>query len=262
MWTLWLNGLWVIMIMMTALWLASVWLKDASIVDPFWGMGFVVLAGYYFHKVGIPSLQQTLLLVMTGIWGLRLFVHLAIRNFGKGEDYRYRQFRENYGKDRYWWVSFFQVFLLQGVLLWLVSATIFGGMVGNAANQLTPLFLAGVLVWFTGFVFEAGGDYQLYRFKSRPSNKGKILDKGFWRYTRHPNYFGDSMVWWGFALISISNQQYLAVLGAALMTFLLIQISGVRLLEKNLHNKRAGYKEYVRRTPAFFPWFPKSGSEA
>jgi steroid 5-alpha reductase family enzyme len=248
----------VIMVMMTLVWIVSVKIKNASIVDPFWGMGFVLAAVYYFLKSDGLFPRQILVLTLVTIWGLRLFIYLFWRNWGKDEDFRYRQFRHNYGEHRYWWFSFFQVFLLQGFLLWLVSAPLLGSMYQQPSPSLSFLDLPAILIWLVGFAFEAGGDYQLAKFKSNPENKGKVLDKGFWKYTRHPNYFGDSAVWWSFALFSIAAGSYVPVLGSILMTALIIKVSGVSLLEKSLKNKKPEYRDYIEKTSSFFPWFPKN----
>jgi steroid 5-alpha reductase family enzyme len=194
---------------------------------------------------------------MVTLWGLRLSVYLAWRNIGKGEDFRYREFRRHYGEERYWWISYFQTFLLQGILMWLISAPLLGAQYGPAEQSLTILDYAGIVIWIIGIIFEAGGDWQLARFKSNPSNKGKVLNTGLWHYTRHPNYFGDAAVWWGFALFSVSAGSYLPVLGSLLMTALIIKVSGVALLEKTLKSDKPGYDSYIRRTSAFIPWFPK-----
>jgi steroid 5-alpha reductase family enzyme len=246
----------VIMVMMTLVWIVSVWLKNASIVDPFWGLGFAVAAGYYFLQTHGIFTRQVLVLALVAIWGLRLSIYLFWRNWGKGEDFRYQEFRRKYGEHRYWWISFFQVFLLQGFLMWLVSAPLLGAMY-HSSTSLNIFDYAAVLFWIIGFSFEAGGDYQLAKFKSKPENKGKVLDKGFWKYTRHPNYFGDSAVWWSFALFSIAAGSYIPVLGAVLMTALIIKVSGVSLLEKSLKDKKPEYRDYIKKTSAFIPWFPK-----
>lgn len=253
---IWIDGLVIIIAMMVILWLISIIITNVSIVDIFWGTGFVLSAIIYFLKSGEANPQKIIVLVLVSLWGLRLSVHLAIRNAGKGEDFRYKQFRKNYGARRYWWISFFQVFLLQGILMWLISASVLGAMLNSAGNILNILFIAGLISWVTGFLFEAGGDFQLTRFRSDPKNKGKVLDKGFWKYTRHPNYFGDSAVWWAYGLFSVASDNYPAALGSVLMTFLIIRVSGVQLLEKSLGNK-PGYDEYIRKTSAFLPWFPK-----
>ena len=188
-------GLLVVMIMMTILWLVSVFIKNASIVDPFWGMGFIVLAFYYYFQTGGWEMRKIILVILVCLWGLRLSLYLARRNWGKGEDFRYQQFRQKYGAHRYWWFSFFQVFLLQGILMWLISAPLLGAQFYTSQSKLNILDILGVLVWLIGIIFEAGGDFQLARFKANPQNKGKVLDTGLWKYTRHPNYFGDSCVW-------------------------------------------------------------------
>lgn len=246
----------VILIIMTLLWMVSIGLKNASIVDPFWGLGFVIISVFYFVMGDGPESRKIILLSLVTIWGLRLSAWLTWRNSGKGEDFRYRQFRKNYGEKRYWWISFFQVFMLQGILMWLVSAPLLGGYYSADMKGLNFLDFAGIILWIIGFVFETLGDYQLARFKADPSNKGSILDKGLWRYTRHPNYFGDSCVWWGYGLISLGAGSWLPVLGSILMTLLIIRVSGVTMLEKTLRKDKPGYEEYIRKTSAFIPWFP------
>ena len=252
-----LQNLAIIFGMMTFLWLISVFLKNVSIVDLFWGFGFVLSSVVYFILTDGNSPRKILLLVLVTIWGLRLSLYLAWRNIGKGEDFRYREFRRQYGENRYWWISYFQTFLLQGLLMWLISAPLLGAQYLEPQNDLNILDFAGIIIWSVGFLFEAGGDWQLARFKSNPANKGKVLSTGFWRYTRHPNYFGDAAVWWGFALICLSAGSYIPVLGSVLMTLLIIKVSGVALLEKTLKSNKPEYIAYVEKTSAFIPWFPK-----
>ena len=182
---------------------------------------------------------------------------LSESNLGKGEDFRYKKFRKDYGEHRYWWISFFQTFLLQGILMWLISAPLLGAQYYGQEKTLNILDYIGMIIWLIGFIFEAGGDYQLARFKSNPANKGKVLDKGFWHYTRHPNYFGDAAVWTGFGIICISAGSYLPVLGSVLMIAVIIKVSGVALLEKTLKVSKPEYKDYIEKTSAFIPWFPK-----
>jgi len=188
---------------------------------------------------------------------LRLTIYLAIRNIGKGEDYRYQQFRKQYGENRYWWFSYFQVFLLQGALILIVSIPLLAIHTSNSSGELYWLDYISIIIWLIGFSFEAGGDYQLYNFKKNTKNKGKVLNTGFWKYTRHPNYFGDSAVWWSFALFSIAAGGYWQVIGAIIMTLLIIKVSGVALLEKTLNITKPKYKEYIEKTNSFLPWFPK-----
>jgi steroid 5-alpha reductase family enzyme len=254
---IYLQALLIIMIFMTILWIVSVIIKNVSIVDLFWGFGFVLTACFYFLKTDGFEPRKILLLTLVAIWGLRLSAYLAWRNLGKEEDFRYRQFRKNYGEKRYWWTSFFQTFLLQGILMWLISAPLLGAQYYSINNSFGIWDYSGIIFWIIGFSFEAGGDYQLAHFKADDSNKGKVLDKGFWHYTRHPNYFGDSSVWWGYGLICIASGSYYPALGSLLMTALIIKVSGVALLEKSLKEQKPQYKEYIRKTSSFIPWFPK-----
>jgi len=254
---LYLLNLAIIVLLLTMLWLVSIRLRNVSIVDLFWGVGFVISASVYACFTENVGPRGVMILILVAIWGLRLSGYLAWRNIGKGEDFRYREFRRQYGEERYWWISYFQTFLLQGILMWLISAPLLGAFQGPAHLEISLTDVAGIGCWIIGFTFEAGGDWQLAKFKADPVNKGKVLDIGFWRYTRHPNYFGDAAVWWGFGLFSLSAGSYLPVLGSLLMTALIIKVSGVALLEKTLRSDKPGYAEYIRRTSAFIPWFPK-----
>jgi steroid 5-alpha reductase family enzyme len=251
------QSLLIILSLMTILWVISIFLRNVSIVDLFWGLGFVIISVFFFINTNGNESRKIILMTLVTIWGLRLSIYIAWRNSGMGEDFRYRQFREKYGPKRYWWISFFQTFMLQGILMWLISAPLLGAMVSGQERDLGILDYAGIIVWITGFLFEAGGDFQLAVFKANPTNKGKVLDTGFWRFTRHPNYFGDSAVWWGYGLICFSAGSYLPVLGSVLMTFLIIKISGVLLLEKSLKEQKPQYIEYIRKTSTFIPWFRK-----
>lgn len=247
----------VIMILMTILWIVSVLIKNASIVDPFWGFGFVLAGVFYFIATEGIEIRKIILLILLILWGLRLSIYLGWRNIGKGEDSRYKQFRKDFGEHRYWWISFFQVFLLQGVLLWLISAPLLAVQYYGINSPLNFVDFIALLVWVIGFVFEAGGDFQMSRFKANSENKGKVLNTGFWKYTRHPNYFGDATVWWAFGLFSVASGSYLPLLSSLLMTVLLLKISGVSLLERSLKETKPQYTEYIRKTSSFLPWFPK-----
>ena len=253
------RGLMLIIFLITMLWLWSVYLKDVSIVDAFWGCGFVILAIYYFFTTPSSELhpRKILVLVLVGIWGLRLSLYLLIRNWGKPEDFRYQKFRNDYGAHRYWWFSFFQVFLLQGILLWIISAPLLSTQYFSSSNPLNYFDYLAIMVWVIGFLFETLGDDQLSKFKSNPANKNKVLNTGLWKYTRHPNYFGDAAIWWSFGLFSIASGSYLPLISCLIMNVLLLKVSGVVLLERTLTNSKPKYKEYMEKTPAFFPWFPK-----
>ncbi len=255
--TLFLQASFIILILITLLWIWSVIIKNVSIVDIFWGLGFVVVNAYYVFMSGELNTRKILILILVSIWGFRLAVYLAWRNIGKGEDFRYREFRKKYGQERYWWFSFFQTFLLQGVLIMIVSLPLSGVNLSAGSGDLNLIDYIGIMVWLIGFAFEAGGDFQLARFKQKASNKGKVLDSGFWKYTRHPNYFGDSAVWWAYAIFSIAAGSYWQIIGSVIMTLLIIKVSGVALLEKTLTDTKIHYIEYIQKTSTFFPWFPK-----
>jgi steroid 5-alpha reductase family enzyme len=196
-------------------------------------------------------------LALTLIWGLRLAIHIFVRNRGKGEDYRYRAMRKHYG-NRFPIVSFFTVFVLQGVLAWIISLPLQVATSSPEPGQLGALDFIGAAIWAAGFIFESVGDWQLARFKGDASNKGKVMDRGLWKYTRHPNYFGDALLWWGFLLIAAGAPAGIfTVIGPALMTFFLVRVSGAALLEKTLVKTKPEYRDYIARTSAFFPWPPK-----
>lgn len=244
-------------VLMIATWVVSVLVKDASIVDIVWGLGFVVVAGTALAAGEGWDARRQLLFVLVGLWGLRLAGYLAWRNLGHGEDYRYRAMRKKWG-DRFWLVSLGQVFLLQGVLMWIVSLPVQLSATASTPTSFGPLAYLGVAIWFVGLLFETLGDAQLARFKANPDNQGKVMDQGLWRYTRHPNYFGDFCVWWGIFLIAAETTAgRWGIVGPALMSFLLLRVSGVAMLEKTIGKRRPGYEEYVRRTSAFFPRPPK-----
>jgi len=251
------EALLIIMILMSTLWVFSVIFKNVSIVDLFWGAGFVLTAGFYFISTNGFELRKIILMILVSLWGLRLSGYLTWRNWGKGEDFRYREFRKKYGENRYWWISFFQTFLLQGILMWLISAPLLGAQYYGQEKNLGFLDYIGFLLWLIGILFEAGGDNQLAAFKANPLNKGKVLDTGFWHYTRHPNYFGDSSVWWSYGFICLGAGSYLPALGSLLMTLLIIKVSGIALLEKSLKDQKPQYRKYIMKTSAFLPWFPK-----
>lgn len=247
----------IIFILVTLLWMWSVLIKNVSIVDIFWGLGFVVVNTFYVFVSGELNDRKIVILTLVSIWGLRLAVYLAYRNIGKGEDFRYQEFRKNYGPKRYWWFSYFQTFLLQGALIMIISLPFLGISASTSAGNLHVLDYIGMGVWLIGFTFEAGGDFQLMRFKKNTKNKGKVLNKGFWKYTRHPNYFGDSAVWWAYAIFSIAAGGYWHIIGAIIMTLLIIKVSGVSLLEKTLKETKPQYRAYIQKTNSFFPWFPE-----
>ncbi|MCX6032165.1 MAG: DUF1295 domain-containing protein [Chloroflexi bacterium] len=241
--------------LLTTLWLVSLALRNSSIVDIFWGAGFVVLGWFYFLLApqGLPA-RKLLIAVLVTVWGLRLSLYILSRNRGKGEDFRYVAMRQAAGAS-WWWQSYLKVFVLQGVLMWLISTPLLAAQFG-ATPGLTILDGLGLLVWAIGFFFEAAGDWQLARFKADPANKGQVMNRGVWRYTRHPNYFGDAAQWWGFFLIALAAGGWMTIFSPILMTFLLVRVSGKALLEKNMV-QRPGYREYIESTRGFVPWLPR-----
>ena len=247
----------VVLGLMALLWLLSLALKNSSIVDIFWGFGFVITAwaAYFLTPDGF-ALRKALLLALVTIWGLRLTIYILWRNMGKPEDFRYQAWRKEAGPS-WWWRSFFKVFLLQGIILWIVAAPLLAAQYSAAPAALTWLDFLALPLWLIGFFFEAVGDWQLARFKANPANKGRVLNTGVWRYTRHPNYFGDAAQWWGFYLVAAAAGAWWTVFSPLLMTTLLMRVSGVTLLEKTLKEEKPGYKEYVETTSEFIPWFPR-----
>ncbi len=242
---------------MVLLWLVSVRLRDASIVDPFWGTGFALVA--WTGLVGRAAGARPLLVAaLTTLWGLRLSVHLLARNLGHGEDPRYQAIRKRVG-PRFPLASLVIVFLFQGLLLWLISLPLQVAMTAPAPADLTVLAGAGAALWAVGLFCEAVGDVQLTRFRADPQSRGKVLDTGLWRYTRHPNYFGDALLWWGLSGFALATGAWWALFAPALMTFLLLRVSGVTLLERTLVLRRPEYRAYVARTSAFIPWPPRRG---
>ncbi len=239
--------------LMAATWLVSLAGRDASIVDIVWGSAFVVVAVLAAVVGDGDSARRILLAVLVGIWGLRLSGYLAWRNLGHGEDKRYQVMRKRWG-DRFPLVSLVVVFGLQGLLVWVVSLPVQLAVGADEPTGIGPLAWAGVALWALGFGFETIGDAQLTRFKADPDHEGQVMDRGLWRYTRHPNYFGDFCVWWGLFLVAAETvPARWGIIGPLVMSFLLLRVSGVAMLEKTIGTRRPGYAAYIERTSAFFP---------
>ena len=242
------------------LWLISLVIRDASIVDPFWGPAFVIVTWMAYATADDPGTRGLLVAILVTVWGLRLGIHLAVRNLGHGEDFRYQAMRRRWGA-RFWIVSLGTVFLLQAALAWTVSLPVQVAMV-DGGNPGWPA-VAGLALWGVGMVFEAVGDLQLVRFKRDPDSRGKVMDRGLWRYTRHPNYFGDFAVWWGHFVVAIAAWGSIwTIVGPILMSTLLLRVSGVAMLERSIGNRRPGYAEYAARTNAFWPGKPRQSPVA
>jgi steroid 5-alpha reductase family enzyme len=244
-------GLLFLLIAASATWLLSLPLHNVSIVDSVWSLLFV-LAGWTYAIAGATpmSARSVLALTLVTVWALRLSVYITWRNRGHGEDPRYQAIRAR-NEPHFSLKSLYLVFGLQAVLAWIISLPLLGAT--SSARPLGLLDAAGTLAWLLGIIFEAGGDWQLARFKADLGNRGRVMDRGFWRFTRHPNYFGDFCVWWGLYLIAAGGGAWWSFLGPLLMSVLLMRVSGVTLLEKDISKRRPEYVDYVKRTNAFFP---------
>ena len=252
-----LVGLLVIVAITTAIWVGSVTKRDASIIDLFWSLLFVAAGATYALMTDDTNGTRTLLmLVLVTVWGLRLAGYLTWRNWGEDEDYRYRAMRRKQG-SRFPITSLYRVFWLQALLAWAVSAPLLGA--ADSTNDIGLFDILGLAVWLVGFAFESYGDFQLAQFKANPENEGKVLTTGLWGLTRHPNYFGDFLVWWGFYLIAVAGGGWWSFLGPAVMSVLLLRVSGVTLLERSMKRKHPDYTEYVESVNAFFPGPKRSG---
>ncbi len=235
-------------------WVLSVYRKNVAIVDSIWSIMFVLAGGVYASSSGPPRARTVLVLSLVAVWALRLSIHITRRNRGQGEDPRYRAIRAR-NQPNFALKSLYLVFAFQALLAWVISLPLLGSL--SSSRPLGWLDTAGTALWLLGFIFEAGGDWQLARFTSDPNNKGRVMDTGLWRYTRHPNYFGDFCVWWGLYLIALGAGAWWSIPGPIIMSVLLLRVSGVRLLERDIVQRRPEYADYIRRTNAFFPGNPK-----
>ena len=245
-----LQGGLAILVYVSLIWIISLLKKDAGIMDIFWGLGFIVTGYFYLSADYSHALQPRLLYSLVLLWGLRLTLHIGVRNLGEAEDARYANWRQQFGA-KWWWLSYFRVFILQGMVMWIVSIPLLFGLLDKA--PLTVLDGVGVLFFAVGFLVEAIGDWQLRSFKKDPSNKGKVLNTGLWGLTRHPNYFGEALLWWGFTLIAIELSTFWILISPIIMTWLLIKVSGVAMLDDLLKKTKPDYAEYIENTNAFLP---------
>jgi steroid 5-alpha reductase family enzyme len=240
-----------------AVWVLSVLRRDASVVDVLWGLGFVFVALVAYAACDTPTPRARLVLSLTALWGVRLALYLSWRNAGQGEDFRYGAMRRRHGA-RFALVSLYSVFALQAALCFVISLPVQAAIVSPVPATLGSLDALGSVLFGVGFFFESVGDLQLARFKADPLNRGRVMDRGLWALTRHPNYFGDTLVWWGLFSLALSTPLGLFTLPAPLlMNFLLLRVSGVPLLERSLVKRRPEYKQYMERTSAFFPRLPR-----
>lgn len=251
-------ALWVILGLGVLAWGYSLIRNNVNIVDSLWSLFFLVAAIIIAESKLPLSPRAYIVVVLVAIWALRLSIYISARNFGDDEDHRYQEIRAN-NQPGFAFKSLYFVFGLQGLLAWFIAMPLLPAITSDSA--LGVLDAAAVVLWVTGFVFEAGGDLQLSRFKNNPANKGKVLDTGLWALTRHPNYFGDFCIWWSFYLFAVSAGGWWTIASPVLMSFLLLKVSGVAMLEKTITERRPKYADYIRRTNAFFPGPPRHNAE-
>jgi steroid 5-alpha reductase family enzyme len=245
-----LAGLVVLLVATFATWAVSVAKRDVGIVDIVWGPSFLGAALVYAAPFDSLPPRAWLVLALVAAWAARLAIHIALRNTGAGEDYRYREIRRR-NEPNFAFKSLYLVFWLQAGLAWIVSLPLLAAQRGAA--PLGWLDLAGALLVVGGLLFESVADTQLRSFKADPGNRGRVLDRGLWRYSRHPNYFGECCVWWGFACFGFATGAWWVLVSPLLMTWLLLRVSGVALLEQTIGERRPAYADYVGRTSAFLP---------
>lgn len=231
-------------------WIVSLLRRDVSIVDGMWSLMFLIAALCYAGSVDLQTARSVLIVSLVFAWSVRLSAHIFWRNRGRDEDYRYQRIREN-NSPNFAFKSLYIVFGLQAFLAWIISLPLLPAITSTASFGI--LDFAAVTLWMLGFVFESVGDHQLVRFKAVASNNGKVLDTGLWRYTRHPNYFGDFCIWWAFYLFALSAGAWWTVVSPLLMSVLLLKVSGVALLERDIGERRPKYADYIARTNTFFP---------
>ena len=249
-WELYFQALAFVSIGAIPVWLYSVIRKDVSIVDSLWSLFFLALAIIYALATQTLSERGWLVLALVAIWAIRLSVYITVRNHAEPEDYRYQTIRAN-NQPGFWFKSLYIVFLLQSTLAWIISLPLLVAIPSSSAIGILDAFAS--FLFIVGFIFEAVGDYQLSRFKANPKNEGQVLDSGLWQFTRHPNYFGNSCIWWSFYLFALSAGAWWTIIAPLLMTFLLLRVSGVAMLERTIVERRPAYAEYVQTTNAFIP---------
>lgn len=253
-WHIYFQGLMALGLFALVGWVISLVRDNVTHVDSMWSL-FLGMSAYtyalFFYEL---NPRTNLVLFLVTIWAIRLCAYLTWRNWNPHEDHRYAAIRKN-NEPHFWLTSIYIVFGLQAVLAWIISMPLFGAIESKSA--LNGWDYLGSLLFAIGFIWETMADWQLAIFKGNKSNQGKVLDTGLWRYSRHPNYFGECCVWWGFYLIALAGGAWWTIAAPILMTLLLIKVSGVALLEKDIGERRPAYADYIQRTNAFFPGLPK-----
>ena len=241
----------------TLTWTISLVRRDVSIVDSLWSLMFLLAALVYLMTAAAPGERAFLVTLLVAVWAVRLAAYITWRNWGEGEDARYRAIRAR-NEPGFAFKSLYLVFALQGGIAWIVALPLLAAI--HSTAPLNVIDYLGVALWMVGMVFEAVGDWQLARFKADPANRGRVLDTGLWRLTRHPNYFGNACVWWGFFLLAFAAGGWWSLISPVLMTFLLLKVSGVALLEQDITERRPAYRDYIERNNAFIPGPPRTRS--
>jgi len=249
-----LSGLATTAVLMLVAWLLSFPLRSVAIVDVFWGIAIAGAGMTWLLVQPDPGPRGALAVLLAVIWASRLALHILWRGRGKPEDRRYRVIRAR-NEPNFAFKSLYLVFGLQAVLAWIIALPLFGATLGTSPPG--PLDIAGTVLWLAGFLLQAIADLQLARFQKRPDNEHAVMDEGVWRYSRHPNYFGEFLIWWGIWLIATAGGAWWTCFSPLLLTFLLLRVSGVALTEKDIATRRPGYQDYLRRTSAFVPWPPR-----
>lgn len=249
-----------IFIYMTIMFILALGLKRNDIADVAWGLGFIITSWLVAHKFNATADIQYAVLLLVTLWGIRLAVHIFSRSKGKPEDFRYKKWRDDWGK--YFVIrSYLQVFLLQGLFMLVILLPVIEILSRNGASleNLALVNTLGLVMWGIGFFFEAIGDHQLVQFKKNPANKGKIMKTGLWKYTRHPNYFGEVSMWWGIWLLTlpiVSVYGWVSLIGPLTITFLILFVSGIPMLERKYEGNKE-FEEYKRKTSVFVPLPPR-----
>ena len=233
------------------IWNISLFKSDVSIVDSLWSWFFVIVSIYFFIQLDSPSARAVIVLALVIIWAVRLSAYITLRHWGDDEDHRYKSIRED-NNPGFEYKSLYMIFAFQALVAWLISMPLFFAI--QSDSPLSLFDYIGIALWLVGMYFEAVADYQLWKFKQNADNRGKIFTAGLWKYTRHPNYFGEFLIWWGFFCLALSTGAYWTVISPLLMTYFLMKFSGVGRLEQTM-KLRPGYESYMKTTNAFFPDF-------
>ena len=253
-WPIYINCLLAISVFGLAGWLISIMRKNVTHIDSMWSLFFCISAYTTTLLSSALSSRIVIVLALVSLWALRLCIYLTVRNWGPHEDHRYAKIRQN-NEPQFWLKSIYIVFGLQAMLAWVISISLYAAIDSSAA--LSTLDYLAMVLFLTGFIWEVLADWQLANFKANPQNKGSVLNTGLWRYSRHPNYFGECCIWWAFYLFALATGAWWAIISPILMTVLLLKVSGVSLLESTIIERRPAYADYIRNTNAFFPALPK-----